>query len=870
MLAACDMCAALGGGYGLDCDSQEACPSGLYCVQGRCVAVVEAGQSADVFGSSDAAPALDHQADAALSDVEHEDGAANVDVAGADIANGDHALQDAADAAVDAAVADPDAAGVCETGATGTFSWAGSFATVHAAGGYPDSWGIVSADFNGDDILDLAVGDAGRDRVAIFLGNGIAGRGDGTFALNIDYLAGDAAAAIAVADFNGDHILDLAVANVQSNDISVLLGLGADGVGNGAFSLDGTYPIVGTEPRDIVAADFDADAIPDVAVANGGGTINIFPGQDTGVLEAPSSYPAGTRPVALAVDDFDADGVRDLAVVDNTGNRVGILLGFGVGGRGDGTLAAPVWYGVGVKPNSIAVADFDSDGIRDLAVTNFDGNSISILTGGGSNGRGNGTFGAAVDLPAGNPQSVLARDFNDDGIADIAVVNYWGNTVSVLLGQGQHGRGNGSFGRVVDYSVGQYPIMLSTGDFNSDDILDLAVAQRMDNGLVILAGDGLGAIPDGTLSPATNLPAGQSPSAIATGDFNNDRIVDLAVVNSVDNDVGVFIGNGSAGRGDGTFSQAIDFSVTRTPAALVVADFNRDGASDLAVANSNSDSVSILLGVGADGLGTGTFAPALEHGVDLYPVSIAAADFNSDAILDLAVVCNHANRVSILLGRGSEGRGDGTFGGISGYTVCCAPMAVATGDFNADRVVDLAVASNGSGDVSILLGNSASGIGDGTFAAAVSHGADGNPHFVAVADFDDDGISDLVVANWNSNNVSLLLGLGDNGRGNGGFTTAVNYPLGSSVFALAVADFSQDGILDLAAVAMDGNASMLLGRGTDGRGDGSLVNAVVYPVGTLPTSVAASDFNGDGILDLAVANQDSDDVSLLFGAGTCR
>src|SRR6266705_1027746 len=122
------------------------------------------------------------------------------------------------------------------------------------------------------------------------------------------------------------------------------------------------------------------------------------------------------------------------------------------------------------------------------------------------------------------------------------------------------------------------------------------------------------------------------------------------------------------------------------------------------------------------------------------------------------------------------------------------PIALATGDFNRDGRPDVAVANQGSGDVSILLCN-----GDGTFQAATNYPAGLNPPAIAVADFNHDGKLDLAVANQsNPGSVSILLGNGD-----GTFQAATNYPAGTDPSSIAIGDFNYDGILDLAT----GNAT---------------------------------------------------------------
>jgi len=232
-------------------------------------------------------------------------------------------------------------------------------------------------------------------------------------------------------------------------------------------------------------------------------------------------------------------------------------------------------------------------------------------------------------------------------------------------------------------------------------------------------------------------------------------------------------------------------------------------------------------------------------GAGTNPDSAAVGDFNGDGKLDLAVANEGSDNVSVLLGNG-----DGTFQAAVDYRAGTDPDSVAVGDFRGDGKLDLVVANYYSNNVSILPGN-----GDGTFQAAVNYGVSA-PTSVAVGDFNGDGKLDLAVANVFSD-VSVLLGNGD-----GTFQAAVNYGAGTEPAWVEVGDFNGDGKLDLAVANVDSNnVSILLGNG-----DGTFKAAVNYGVGIEPVSEAVGDFNGDGKLDLAVANYGSN-VSVLLGNG---
>ena len=347
--------------------------------------------------------------------------------------------------------------------------------------------------------------------------------------------------------------------------------------------------------------------------------------------------------------------------------------------------------------------------------------------------------------------------------------------------------------------------------------------------------------------------AGTNPASVAVGDFNRDGVPDVAVANYGSNTVSVLLGNG-----DGTFQPALTLAADANPEFVAVGDFNRDGVPDLVVACSGSNSVSVFLGNG-----DGTFQPARNFAAN-GGQSVAVGDFNGDGVQDLAVADYNLNNVpgsdtvSVLLGNGG-----GTFQPARTFaTAGMNPVTVAVGDFNGDGRPDLAVTNSANtssgavpGNVSVLLGN-----GDGTFQPARTLNVGSTPAFVAVRDFNGDGRQDLAVANFRSSTVSVLLGNGD-----GTFLAARNFAAGAGPLSFAVGDFNGDGVSDLAVANFDFNiqgpntVSVLLGNP-----DGTFQAPLSFGAGTNPDSVAVGDFNGDGLQDLAVANFNSNTVSVLI------
>ena len=351
---------------------------------------------------------------------------------------------------------------------------------------------------------------------------------------------------------------------------------------------------------------------------------------------------------------------------------------------------------------------------------------------------------------------------------------------------------------------------------------------------------------------ASYFAAGNAALAPLAGDFNGDGIPDLAVANGLtEGTVSVLLGQGPGGAGAGTFATPVAYAAGATPSGLVTRDFNEDGIPDLAVANNAvSGTFSVLLGRGTNGAGDGTFAAPVSYAVGLRPTAIAAADVNEDGITDLLITCRSSNAVFVALGQGSNGVGDGTFATASGYAATSLPAAITTGDFDADGITDLAVAGNNG--VSILRGLGASGHGNGTFAAAVSCYSGSGATAIATGDFDQDGATDLAVALSNSTGgwVVVLRGLG-----NGTFAAAPRYAAGAAPVAVTVCDFNGDGVADLVLANRNGGAvSCLPGGSSDGVGDGTFGAPVGIPVGSSPSGLALGDFDEDGLPDLAVTH----------------
>ena len=652
------------------------------------------------------------------------------------------------------------------------------------------------ADVDGDGTLDLlTVQTSGASPLFVYFG-----AGDGTFAPNAPVDVGSTAKTFAVADFDGDGIADVAI-NRTGQQIEVRLGQGdgtftthgtfaswegnlspgdfnGDGnvdlaaVADGAVGLllgqgDGSLVAVFVDtiwaPTAETVADLDGDGFDDLAVALGGGQIEVLLGQPAG-LTPDGSYLAGFIPTAVAAADMNGDGLPDLVTASHVEDSVAILLGLG-----GGSFAPPLLFAANDDPESIVVDDFDGDGDQDVAVLNdvLDPGLVSVLL-----GDGNGALSEPQPVHGGfTPWRLKSGDFDEDGRLDLLVINaplpfslY--DSVSVL-----HGRGDGSFGGNQIFALAKdFPEAIATGDFDLDGLPDLAVIAE--GPLLVYLGQG-----DGTMD-LHQMASGGIRDLVA-GDFDEDGQLDLATRGGI----GVKL---LIGQPDGSFASGGNFptdpygsEITRM--ALAVADLNGDAHLDLACANDGNDTLQVLLGNGAGSMSSGT-----PISIDALPYGVAVADVDEDDDLDL-VAATHEGLVVAL----NDGAGGLTLGGTAGTGMYL--RTVVTGDFNGDGLADVAAGELDPSETVIMLGH-----GDGTFHV---YSIGGSASSLVVGDFDGDGVEDLA-GPMMGHTAGILRGLGD-----GSFEPPDMYGVGMTPQDLATADFDRDGTLDLVTMDVGGYLS---------------------------------------------------------------
>lgn len=350
----------------------------------------------------------------------------------------------------------------------------------------------------------------------------------------------------------------------------------------------------------------------------------------------------------------------------------------------------------------------------------------------------------AIHLAAGShPVMPTVGDANKDGNLDIFVANTDSGNVSVYLGDG---KGAFSPAKGSPFSAGQEPTDITTGDFNGDGNLDLAIANHGVKFLTVLLGNGKGQFSFAPGSPFS-VESRPHPHGLAVADFNGDTRSDIAIDSWGENKVLLMFG-----KGDGTFQTGTKFEVGKMPyQRLRAADVNEDGNADIVTSNFEGPSMTVLMSDGR-----GDFARK-DFSVPPDPFGIAIADLNGDRHLDIAIAhySGHAvdrskNGMSVLFG---DGKGNFALAQGSPFPVGQYPSTVTAGDLNSDGIADIVVPNYEDGTLTIYLCGR-NGIALAPYSPLrVGH----TPHGVAIADLNHDRKGDIVVAEEEDDDVLVLL-----------------------------------------------------------------------------------------------------------------
>ncbi|MGI4864119.1 MAG: FG-GAP repeat domain-containing protein [Janthinobacterium lividum] len=349
------------------------------------------------------------------------------------------------------------------------------------------------------------------------------------------------------------------------------------------------------------------------------------------------SYNAGSNanPLSLAVADVNGDGKRDIITGNNGSSMIGVLLG---NGTGTFQTVATTSAGSGSMPYGVAVADVNADGKADIITANYGTNSVGVLL-----GTGTGTFAAAVAYSTGSgsqPYGLAVADVNGDGKPDIVTANSATSSIGVLLNTG-----TGTFAAMVSYPTGTAtPLKVAVGDVNNDGKADIVACINFNSAVGLLLGNG-----NGTFQALTTIALTNKPNNVALADLNADSKLDI--VTSSDNNSGY--ATVQLGNGNGTFATATSYASSSNSFtnSVTVADVSGDGKPDLITANPGNYTVGVL-----KNNGTGTFAAVQTFAAGAsgsMPYDVAAADVSGDNKPDLITANVSTNTVGVLLNTGT-------------------------------------------------------------------------------------------------------------------------------------------------------------------------------------------------------------------------
>ncbi|HEX8412058.1 MAG TPA: VCBS repeat-containing protein [Thermoanaerobaculia bacterium] len=565
---------------------------------------------------------------------------------------------------------------------------------------------VATGDFDGDGILDIAAADPAARRIDVYWG-----RGDGTFVTPptaVQVMAGRPVQLV-VADFNGDGRADLSFGATLTGLEVRLAAAGRSFAQPHQLELAGGY-------HGSVIRDVDGDGELDIVVADlVADVISIFPGRGDGTFGQRVDYRAGSSTEGVGFGELTGDGIPDIVSGNAGAGTIVVLPGFG-GGR----FGPAVSYYAGYNVSGVTVADFNGDGRDDVLAA--DTVSYTVLLQGANRRL------RQPDVFRANTTSfdVVTADFNSDGIPDVAVAAYEREGAIILLGNGDGTLRQGSLA-----VLGPQPVTLDVADLNGDGRSDLVAGLR--GGISVALGRG-----NGHFHPPVLTPLDPILYLSGIGDFDNDGDVDAMALDRVENVI-VFLANDGTGR----LTEKRQVRTTRIPTRAILVDVNGDGRNDLVtledpVVNNFAELGFLVIRLGN---GNGTFGSRRELPAGRTPSYLAAADFNNDGRLDLAV-SDFTPNGGIHLYRGT---GSGAFrevGVLPAYHQAGEPVLR---DFDGDGDVDVAFTTTGLVMVYENLGVET--LGNFTFAdEPLAHVAGPGPWSSSSADFNGDGRIDLVTA----------------------------------------------------------------------------------------------------------------------------
>ncbi|MDX1952258.1 MAG: FG-GAP-like repeat-containing protein [Verrucomicrobiota bacterium] len=827
----------------------------------------------------------------------------------------------------------------------GTFNVAGSF----PAGANPIALAVGT--FNNDSHLDLAVANWSGGNISILLGTGT-----GTFGAPTNFSTASNPRSIAVGDLNGDLLADLVIANYGNDSATVLLGNG-----NGTFDPAVNYPS-GNGPHSITLTDVDENNVLDLlTVSEHSDNLNVRLGNGDGTFGGLTNFSVGDGPRSFAAADLNNDGFVDLVVANNNGDNVAVLRG-----AGNGTFTNYQTFPLGnFDSYHVQLADFNGDTRLDAALANYGGSELIIL-----HGTADGSFQSSQRYSApGAPIAIAVADYNTDGILDLATAGYDQHHVKIWLGNKQKfltpdaANFRTVFGRGALTSSADLDIYSFTGEAGDRVMLASEVpGNPVNSGLRydLLRADGtsiVGFHSDyrgfGQIVPFILPQTGTyyvqvshwydwfaeyrfrvslvNPDAQIETENNNAHgnanvpslVLDAGALKAtVAGYIGSLDGQDTFGLGylSGTATLNLEINIPATSDLSPILEILDQQGAVIASAAAGITNLSHSFPGGQSGY---IYARVrADSGAGLaghYSMSITLTDTSAPLITGISLPSGTTNtyvspyftigfsedmlRTTVTNGSFYELRSAGpnnTFGnsddvfytirsegyssGLSAtFNIVDGPLrpgkyrftipgdllnrsgirysTLVQQEFTVAAVEGYVLENRSNNDFSLAtsLSLSAGATPDGSFLpGSQTIPSGGQPWHILATSLNNDLFVDLVIANWPNNSLSVLMG-----QAGGTFHPPTNYTVGVNPIAASLVDVNDDNLLDaVVANYSTHNVSVLLGTG-----NGTFGTATNFAVDNNPRMVVTDDFNGDDIPDIVTANYGPNTVSILFGNG---
>ena len=548
-------------------------------------------------------------------------------------------------------------------GSPGTFTLGTAF---NIPGSVSD---IRLADMNGDNHLDVV--SVGTSGVGVSL-NTVGSLG--TFANAVTYATGASPFSLTLCDIDNDGHIDVINSNKTANTISV-----KKNNGSGVLAAAVNYT-TGAGPEGVEYADINGDGNKDIIVANGSAsTMSIFYGSSSGALTLYQTTQCPGSPRALVIGNFNSDAYPDIVTAQLSGTFVNSYLG-----NSTNNYILPNIYATGNTPKSISSNDFNGDGKKDLVVANSADNNFQLFIGNGS-----GSFTAAGTFATGTlPSSIISGDLDGDGDMDVVTANFTSNNISIF-----YGNGSGGFAAPTNISVQTGPIQVRMGNLNGDAYPDLVVANQTSGSISVILSSGAA-----TYNAPVDYVTNATTSAIAFLDINNDTYNDILVGHNVTSSVLIkFTNNGS-----GVLTNVGNVGTAVFPNVTAMEATDLDGDADIDVVLACFSGIIKVHNINGTGILT-TLATSITSG-NSPGRDVAILDVNSDGRKDVVAVYSPGQSGQLVLSMASS------TGSNAAYTLTNGPRSfaceigsagLASGDFNGDGRIDLAVVNEVSNSFNI-------------------------------------------------------------------------------------------------------------------------------------------------------------------------